>query len=436
MIYEPPDLTGLDTEVIDQISRLQSMLAPHARLRSRWYGTLRRAQFARAVQGSNSIEGYNASVEEAAAVIDEDAPPELSEDTRLAIAGYRDAMTFALQFAAGVSPRDRTGSAAASEPPMLDLSTLRSLHFMMIRHDLAHHPGQFRPGSIWVENQDGESVYQAPARPSIDSLLAEMFDQSAALLRDEAVPAVVAAAMAHLNLVLIHPFSDGNGRMARCIQTLLLAASAGAVGDPLAPEFLSIEEYLGQNTLRYYTALTDVAAGRWSPQRSVRPWMEFCLTAHLRQTNTVLRRLDETVRLWGRCSELAEQRGLPPRVVDALCDCARGWSLRRSLYMARTETSAGDPISDGMASRDLQSMVRAGLLAPIGDKRGRSYRRSTELADVWDQVRAASPVPDNPDPYAKRDGADGLLPPVSVGRPVTAEDVRSLEDESTRKSWC
>lgn len=401
MIYEPPDLTELDTEVIGQISQLQSRLGPHVRLRPRWYGTLRRAQFARAVQGSNSIEGYNASVEEAAAVIDNDPAPDLSEDTRLAIAGYRDAMTYALQFAAGVSPPDRTGSPAApNNLPPLDLSTLRSLHFMMIKHDLAHNPGQLRPGGVWVENRDGESVYQAPDRSEIDGLLEEMFDQSAALMGDESVPAVVVAAMAHLNLVLIHPFSDGNGRMARCIQTLLLAVSASAGDDPLAPEFLSIEEYLGRNTQLYYTALTDVAGGRWSPERSARAWIEFSLTAHLRQTHTVLRRLDEAGVLWDACSRLAEQRGLPPRVVDALCDCARGWGMRRSLYVIRAETSAGDPISDGMASRDLQSMVQAGLLEAIGDKRGRRYRRSPELADIWNQVRAASPVPDNLNPYA------------------------------------
>ena len=46
--------------------------------------------------------------------------------------------------------------------------------------------------------------------------------------------------MAHLNLVMIHPFRDGNGRMARGLQTLVLARE----GD-LAQDYISIEEYLG-----------------------------------------------------------------------------------------------------------------------------------------------------------------------------------------------
>ena len=407
MIYETPELTKTDARVIGQIEQIQTELRPYVRMRRRWYGTLRRTLFARAVQGSNSIEGYHASVEEAAAVLDDDAPPDLSDDTRLAVAGYRDAMTYALQLAAGVSPPPRTANGTQASPPpesatmpLLDLGTLRSMHFMMIKHDLSHNPGQLRPGSIWVADADGESVYDAPERPEIDSLLEQMFDQSATLMIKETVPAMVTAAMAHLNLVLIHPFSDGNGRMARCVQTLLLAAAARAGDDPLAPEFLSIEEYLGRNTQHYYAALTEVAAGRWSPERSTRPWIEFCLTAHLRQTRTVLRRVHESSVLWDACSQLAESRGLPERAIDTLCDTARGWTTRRSLYMIRTQTSRGEPISDGMASRDLQSMVRAGLLEPIGDKRGRRYRRSPELADLWNQIRGMRLTRDDTDPYS------------------------------------
>lgn len=59
----------------------------------------------------------------------------------------------------------------------------------------------------------------------------------------------IQAGMAHLNLVMIHPFRDGNGRMARCLQSLVLAR-----GGILDPVFISIEEYLGRNTQRYYPA--------------------------------------------------------------------------------------------------------------------------------------------------------------------------------------
>ncbi len=44
-------------------------------------------------------------------------------------------------------------------------------------------------------------------------------------------------------------------------------------------------------------------------------------------------------------------------------------------------------------------MVGAGLLTPIGDKRGRRYQRSDELADIWLQIRRMRLTSDNTDPY-------------------------------------
>src|SRR5688500_15313840 len=99
MLYRPPPLTSRDEEALEGLAQLRAELSDYLRLRRRGYGTLRRATVARAVRGSNSIEGYHASVEDAAAVIDDEEPLAADEETRLAIKGYRDAMTFVLQLA-------------------------------------------------------------------------------------------------------------------------------------------------------------------------------------------------------------------------------------------------------------------------------------------------------------------------------------------------
>ena len=205
---------------------------------------------------------------------------------------------------------------------------------------------------------------------------------------------MVTAAMAHLNLTLIHPFSDGNGRMARCIQSFVLARDG-----ILSPEFASIEEYLGRNTQAYYGALTEVAQGQWSPHHDARPWLEFCLTAHFRQATTLLRRIQETEALWDRCEQLADQHSLPSRVVGSMCDAARGWRLRRSLYVKVTESSIGEEISDPMATRDLAAMAKAGLLEPRGQKRGRYYLATSDLRGVWHEIREAKRSAPVRDPY-------------------------------------
>jgi Fic family protein len=197
------------------------------------------------------------------------------------------------------------------------------------------------------------------------------------------VPRIVKAAMAHLNLVMIHPFSDGNGRMALCLQTLVLAR-----GGVLAPQFSSIEEYLGRNTRAYYDILAEAGAGSWHPERDARPWIRFCLTAHFRQASTLLQRTRDLQRLWDALEEETAKKGLPDRTLLALSDAAIGLRVRNATYRPIAE------ISDNLASRDLKSLVEHGLLVPEGEKRGRYYVASEALKTIRARTREATKVED------------------------------------------
>lgn len=376
MIYRTPPLSGPDVEALAAIEALRDELRYFLGEPRRWYGTLRRTSLARAVQGSNSIEGYVASIEDVAAIVEGEEPREVSEDTRLAVLGYRDAMTYVLQL--------------AQQPAQIDETLLKSLQFMMIKHDLSKNPGRWRPGAIWVEDQDGRVVYSAPDREQVEPLVAELV----ATLQDKDGTPLVGAAMAHLNLALIHPFSDGNGRMARCLQSLVLAGEG-----IISPEFASIEEYLGRHTGAYYAALNGITQGRWTPARSARPWVEFCLTAHFLQARTVLRRIRETEELWDRCEQLVARHHLPARCVGALCDAARGWRTRRSLYVKVTKSTIGEDLTDATATRDLRALAGAGLLEPMGQKRGRIYVPTADLRQLWDAIRARRPMRVEDSPY-------------------------------------
>lgn len=381
MIYEAPKLTGLDTQVLEEIQSLRDDLQFYLGSPRRWYGTLSRAMMARAVQASTSIEGYHSTVVETAAIIEGEEPLDVDEDTRMAVSGYRDAMTYVLRL---------TGPSRDEEPRM-DASLLKALHFMMVGHDLTTNPGQWRSGAVWVSDGTGNPVYEAPDREGVEALIDELIAQ----VNDLVDPDLVTAAMAHLNLTLIHPFSDGNGRMARCLQSFVLGSAFGA----LSPVFTSIEEYLGRNTAAYYAALTETAAGSWSPERSSRPWIEFCLTAHYRQAAIVRRRIDLFETRWDRCEQVVARSRLPDRVIDALTHSAQGWPLKRSLYMRIVRSATGEEISDAMATRDLAAMAAAGLLEPVGEKRGRHYRPSESLRALEQEIRAMQPARPMVDPY-------------------------------------
>ena len=197
--------------------------------------------------------------------------------------------------------------------------------------------------------------------------------------------------MAHLNLVLIHPFSDGNGRMGRCVQTLVLAREA-----ILEPPFASIEEYLGANTQSYYDVLAEVGRGSWHPENDARPWIRFSLTAHFRQAKTLLARVKESEELWERCVVEAQSARLPSRVVPVLFNTALGFRAQRSLYRSLVE----EDVSEAMATRDLRAMADAGLLVAHGERRGRFYTASRELRAIAVEIRGRRQRLDDSDPFA------------------------------------
>jgi len=201
----------------------------------------------------------------------------------------------------------------------------------------------------------------------------------------------VRAAMAHLNLVMVHPFRDGNGRMARALQTLVLAREG-----ILTPVFCSIEEYLGRNTQAYYDVLAEVGAGAWHPERDARPWLRFSFTAHLRQARTLLLRIRESERLWDELERLVGRRGLPDRAIPVLWDAAMDFRVRNATYRAIHD----DEITEQTASRDLRQLVDAGLLVAHGEKRGRFYIAGDEVRSRRLMIVNAREPRDDSDPFA------------------------------------
>ena len=371
MIYRYPILAQEDHHVLDLIRQLRRALRHQVAVNPvRWTGFLRRNTLARNLQGSNSIEGINADLAEVIAIIDEERPETLEEETEKALTCYRTAMTYVLRL---------------HEDPhaQINAQLIRSLHFMMLNYDLTKLPGQWRPGSIRVVREpSNQTVYEGPDPDLVPGLIAELVEQIHS--HDQVGASTVLAAMAHLNLAMIHPFRDGNGRMARALQTLVLTRS-----NIISPVFCSIEEWLGHNMEAYYAILGDVGKGRWHPEHDALPWVRFCLVAHYQQAATLMKRNIVIGRVWAEIEELRKRLGLPERTEIALMDAAFKYKVRNGRYREVNE------ISDVVASRDLKRMCEAGLLIPVGEKRGRYYVGDKPLKDIRercaDRTRARNP---------------------------------------------
>jgi Fic family protein len=380
MLFTMPQLTSQEREVLEELTLLRQRLSSQLVEPRRWHGSLRRHAMARAVQASNSIEGYDAALDDAAAIAMDEAPIDAGGDTLLAHRGYGQAMTYVLQMA------DDPGY-------VLTPQLLKSLHFMMTSHDLADRPGRWRAGPIFVRDAAGTVVYEGPDVDDVPGLIDELVaDLTVDDTVDGSTPAILRAAKAHLDLVMIHPFRDGNGRMARCLQSLILVQEG-----VLSPEFCSVEEYLGRNTPAYYDVLARVGGGRWSPTNDVRPWLRFMLTAHLRQARTLLRRVRESEQLWIDIDRTITAQGLPDRAQHALFDAAIGMRVRNTTYRALVARN-GEAIAFATATRDLKQLVEAGLLVAHGERRGRLYTAGPPLLALRQAIVAARDPQDDADP--------------------------------------
>lgn len=373
-IYATPEVDARERVALERIDDLRRQLRYRVAEPRRWVGSVRRVLSARAIQGSNSIEGYDVSLEDALAAVEGDEPAEAQERDWLAVLGYRRAMTYVLQLAG--DPHFEYSSAL-----------IRSLHFMITEYSLDASPGLWRPGPIWVRNDaTGEILYEAPEQEAVPELIDKLIDQ---LQTEQDVPPMIRAAMAHLNLVMIHPFRDGNGRMARCLQTLALARDR-----ILSPEWMSIEEYLGAQTQAYYAILARVGQGAWNPGIDARPWIRFCLRAHYIQAASVLARIQESERIWIAVDELRMEHGLPERVVGSLFDAVTGLRIRNPSHRKSVESSELVQISKQTATNDLGAMVRAGLIRQHGEKRGAYYEAANPLLEIHERIKSKGPAID------------------------------------------
>src|SRR4051794_36588191 len=247
------------------------------------------------------------------------------------------------------------------------------LHFDACYFQKDKDPGQYRRAGIEVTSpHGGPPAYVGPPHKDVPKLMGEAVRWLERGDRDAHV--VVRAAMAHLHVVSVHPFRDGNGRVSRIVQSLVLAREG-----ILAPEFVSIEEYLGRNTEAYYRVLQEVQGGSYKPQRDARPWLQFCVEAHIDQAHRRLEQLAQAGARWSALEEIVERRGWPDRLAIALEQSLFG-GVDRAGYAAEADIAAPT------ASIDLRRLVDAGLVVQRGRGRATRYLASDELGRLVSRV--------------------------------------------------
>ncbi len=362
MLLPTPPLTPDLAARLAELDQLRTTLGRESHRPSRWMGTLRRLVQATSVESSTGIEGFHVSREEALALVGGEEQANPGDLDRMAVACYGRAMDHV---------------AVMSDDPAfrwLDRVIL-DLHFEACYFQPRESPGRWRAGPIGITGSDGGLLYVGPHAEDVPALMAETIAWLQEGDLDQHV--VVRAAMAHLHVVSIHPFRDGNGRISRILQSLILARE-GLV----STEFGSIEEYLGENTPAYYAALQEAHGERYLPDRDASGWVAFCIEAHLSQARRRLVQIEGARERWSYLEDLVQRRNWPERLIIALEQSLVGGSTR-ALYGREAE------ISPATASADFRRMLDVGLLVQRGQGRTLRYYASEDLRAAVDAKTAS-----------------------------------------------
>lgn len=366
MVYQTPPIGPNLQARLEQLAALRRELGQEVGKPSRWIGTLRREVRASSIESSTSIEGFSVTPEEALALVDKREAADRDQEDRQAVACYARAM-------------DHVGTMAI-DPGFRWLDrVILDLHFDACCFQRDKDPGLWRTGPIGVTGSAGTLEYRGPEGEQVEGLMAEVVGWLAEGDLDADV--VVRAAIAHLNVISVHPFRDGNGRVSRIVQSLVLAREGVS-----SPEFFSIEEYLGAHTQDYYAALREVQGGSYQPQRDASGWVEFCVEAHIAQAQQRLAQIEQAAARWEHLEGLVEKRGWPERLVIALEQSLVG-GTERSKYSEESD------VSPATASADFRRLLDAGLVRQRGRGRSISYLASEDLrAAVARPQRARGPA--------------------------------------------
>jgi len=351
MIFRTPIAGKTLTRQIAELDDLRKRLGDQAGVAGPWLGSLRRQWRTSSAESSIEIEGFHVPEDEAARLVAGEEIPDPDDENRMALACYARAM-------------DHVG-VMAGDPVFRWLDrVILDLHFDACYFQRDKSPGMWRTGPIGVRSGDGGLVYEGPDANEVPGLMAELVDWLQE--GDLGAPVVVRAAMAHLNLVSIHPFRDGNGRISRIVQSLVLAREG-----LLSPELSSIEEYLGAHTPAYYAAL-QAQGDRYRPERDATGWVSFCVQAHVEQARRRLEQIAEAGKRWSYLEGLVERHKWPDRLVIAPVQ-SRVQGVDRASYAAEAE------VSPPTASNDFRRLLDAGLVIQRGKGRSTRYVASESL---------------------------------------------------------
>ena len=281
---------------------------------------LRKQNRIRTIQGSLSIEGNTLSISQITAILDNKrviGPKKHISEVVNAVEAYENISSY------------KWGN----------IKSMLKAHRSLMR-GLIDDAGSFRIGNVGIL-KGKEISHVAPPAARVPVLMDDLF---AYLKKDKETHPLIKSCVFHYELMFIHPFADGNGRIGRLWQTVILMQYS-----PIF-EFLPIESLIKEKQKSYYLVLEECDSKGDST-----PFIEFMLGLILLALKELKR--DLTVE-----AQTAESRLESAKV-----------NFRKRYFTRKEYISFHKTISSATASRDLKEGVELKMLLKKGDRAQTAY---------------------------------------------------------------
>lgn len=220
--------------------------------------------------------------------------------------------------------------------------------------------GEYRKTQVVVKNsQTGEVTFRPPPAVEVSFLLAD-FLLWLNKVSPEDLHTALKAGIAHYELVRIHPFLDGNGRVARAIATLIMFREGYDV-----KRFFSLEEHYDREPLNYYTALQSVAKNAGN----LTPWLEYFtegLAIELTRIKEKVKSLSTDLKL--KKSLGGQQMALTERQIKIVEFIQENGFLQNKTFFELFPM-----ISEDTVLRELKDLIKKNILKREGSTKGVRY---------------------------------------------------------------
>ena len=223
---------------------------------------LRHVAIIQSTESSNRLEGITADIQRIKDLVEEKTKP--ANRSEAEIAGYRDVLS--------------TVQANYEHIPF-NKSVLLQFH-----RDLMKYAG--KEGGRWksVSNEiteilpDGtKKIRFVPVAPHLTpDYMQTLHERYESVSKEGDIDPLILIALYVLDFLCIHPFLDGNGRMARLITLLLLYRNGYEVG-----RYISLERVIEQTKESYYETLQKSSQGWHKGKHDALPWVEYALSTIL-----------------------------------------------------------------------------------------------------------------------------------------------------------